>query len=70
MPQSGRLGKYTTIAPDLPFAWLCGHAYQVGTNLQTDYDPTTWITLTVDEGDNPENYAILAGSINAILIPS
>ncbi len=22
------------------------------------------------EGDNPENYAILAGSINAILIPS
>ena len=70
MPQSGRLGKYTAVVPDLPFAWLCGHKYVAANILQTDYDPTTWITLTVDEGDNPENYAILAGSINAILIPS
>jgi len=71
MPQSGRLGKYTD-ASDKPFAWLCGHNYVDAPPsplyLQTQYDPTAWITL--DEGiDPPTNYAVLAGSINAILFP-
>jgi len=74
MPQSGRLGKYTD-ASDKPFAWLCGHNYvdapavpATTLYLQTQYDPLGWITLY--GGDPYTNYAVLAGSINAILIPS
>ena len=70
MPQSGRLGKYTH-ASDKPFAWLCGHRYVAANILQTAYEPvlSSWITLD-NGGETPTNYAVLAGSITAILTPT
>jgi hypothetical protein len=74
MPQTGMLNRYPdNITPGIePFMWLAGHVYVDVVNnmsMQTAYSPDPWITLTTGGTieQNPIQYAILAGSMSAVL---